>query len=164
MTIEYTYSQGQWTETNSMAEWTAEMDYADWLQASGFSRHASFIIGPERLDDTGARMCFYRSESGGRTFVEICLDESTPDYVITPDLPSLLLFIKEFGPIVRQDETSVAIRDLATVGKKIFHSHHGHYSDEVCLDCDPVEHQSQQLHLREWQRKRNERQAREGDK
>lgn len=156
MTIEYTYNRGEWIETNELPEWQDGTDFNDLLTLAGFERYREVVIGGR--DELDPQIAIYRSVKGGRALATVCLDGDTLDLILLPDLPSKLMFMKEFAALAQHNVVHEAIEEVVGMAKKLFRAYHGHYHDEHCRHCDPVEFDEAQERRREWERKVAERQ------
>jgi hypothetical protein len=132
----YTYSKGQWTDGNDFPQRSENEGFVEYLCRIGYGKN-KLNVGPD--DDPFIEI--YET-SDGSSFYAIVNPLGTDCYEVSiPDFPSLMVFMKEFGPAfaaLSAERGQHKILDLLT---KLFRVYHGHATNAVCMKCDPKEWQ-----------------------
>ena len=111
------------------------------------------------------------SEFGTYTYISNQIDENKGKYyalveVVLPDFschailvstPADLFHLRLTLQPLFQNEALHRLDTLITAAEKMFHAHHGHYVDQVCWDCDPIEKRSRDEHTRKMEKSIAER-------
>lgn len=132
---EYTYTQGQWTETNSLPPWEDADTSETWLNRAGYSTHL-FGVGIATDD---IKVFPSQDDTKDGYLAQVCPDGSRVYDVVLPDFPSLMLFLRDFGPAFSAMRLDSRAQDFDDIMRKLFRVYHGHDMLSVCQECDPDE-------------------------
>ena len=132
----YTYHLGTWGETEIPSYTSEDRTY---LTSLGYESLPDIEIGGE--DDI--RITIYPSLSNnGKSFV--FFNTLFHWYVILiDDFPSMMQFLREYGPVCSAANTEFQIEELLKIAEKAFHASHGHGYEIACPVCDPNEYRRQ---------------------
>jgi hypothetical protein len=81
----------------------------------------------------------FESRKSDTFFVDVCWDGCTCRQIFLPDFPSLLMFLRDFGPVFQLSALRFDIEEMKEMMVRTFRKEHGHDSRSVCKDCDPLE-------------------------
>lgn len=130
----YTYSKGQWTNGNDLPQWSDDEEFSAYLERIGYSS-PKLTIGSEH----GSSIEIFESSDSGSFYASVAPMDTTCYEVFLPDFPSLMLFLKEFGPAFSALSSERNQSDILSLLEKIFRVYHGHAAYEICKQCDPQE-------------------------
>ena len=130
----FTYARGQWIDGSDVPEWKGEEEFDNFLERVGFSA-AKISFG----SDFDNPIDIHESKDG-RSFYASISPLGTSCYgVFLPDLPSLMMFLRDFGAVVSLIDLQDKIELIRRVSEKLFRAYHGHDPSAVCNKCDPYE-------------------------
>lgn len=131
----YTYTRGVWTDGIDLPPFGDDEQTADYLERIGF-HPAPHRFGSEAL----AQIDLYEGAYGGRSdFYAVVTPVGNHGYdVHVSDFPSVMQFIKDFGPAFAAHELQMQVAELNARFAKYFRAEHGHDADTSCKVCDPV--------------------------
>lgn len=129
---EFTYSRGQWTDGMSLSPWQSNEEFKGYLARIGYNNHP-LSIGSEN----GPQIEVYPSDDESSFLAVVSpLGNGTFD-VHLPDLPSLMMFMKDFGPSFSAIHAADEQAEISELLRKLFRAYHGHDSYNACQKCDP---------------------------
>ena len=128
----YTYSKGQWTDGNDLPQWADNEDFSAYLDRIGHSS-SKLSVGSEH----GSCIEIYESSSSSSFYASVAPLGSTCYEVFLPDFPSLMLFLKDFGPIFSALNIESDQSEIIKILEKLFRVYHGHEPYNLCRQCDP---------------------------
>jgi hypothetical protein len=140
----FTYSRGQWTDGHDLPVWGDDEEFTAYLERIGYSS-SKLCVGSEH----GSCLDIYESSDGGSFFVSAAPMGTTCYEVFLPDFPSLMLFLKEFGPAFSMLSTGDDHREVLALLEKLFRVYHGHAAYEICKQCDPQGWEASMRHREE---------------
>ena len=129
----YTYTKGQWTDGNDLPEWADNEDFSEYLDRVGYSP-AKLCVGSEH----GSCIDIYESSDLGSFYASVAPLGGTCYEVFLPDFPSLMLFLKDFGPIFSALNIESDQSEILKLLEKLFRAYHGHEAYAICKQCDPT--------------------------
>lgn len=86
----YTYSRGAWADGNTLPAWRDDEDFETYRVRLGYTSGPQWF-GPE----FGARIAIYASKRDSTYLADVCPDGCSGAQVLLPDLPSLMMFIRD---------------------------------------------------------------------
>jgi hypothetical protein len=145
------YDRGTWDLIEDPFTWESGVDWEKVSRRLGYGSPADW--GGE---DTEFRPNFAVYEALETTtftqrwpyLIDVSVGGDCSSFVLVPELPSLLLFLKEYGPIFEAARIGGYLEELHGMAKKLFHAEHGHYPYDVCRNCAPVEYRRQEEAVR----------------
>lgn len=142
------YARGEWTKLPfSPWEDLKETNYEEMLRAVGYEAWGN--VGEEDSCPSTA-IQVYRAEKSTPTtekwtyFVCLSMGPSVFEEVWVKDLPSLLQFLREFGPVFQTQSREEVVSFLKETLTKAFRVWHGHDATFACQDCDPLRYREEQ--------------------
>lgn len=143
MAKSWTYTRGEWTEIPTpWNEYPQLKNIEDMRLAAGYKHWGD--LGDEEKSSVYMHVFIATTESvvtvRWKYYVEFSLlAESYFEEVWIADLPSLLQFLREFGPIFQTEVQGIFVSFLKATLTKVFQVWHGHDAEEPCSRCDPNE-------------------------
>ena len=130
----YTYTRGEWKDGNDHPEWADSEDFRSYMTRIGY-RTLGLTIGSEH----GSSIEVFEAADGKSFYANITPCGSNCYEVFIPDFPSLMLFMKEFGPIFAAISIESDQREMLNSLEKLFRVYHGHAAHNICRECAPEE-------------------------
>jgi hypothetical protein len=141
------YVRGLWDQIEDPFAWPEGEDWERVYQRLGYGSPSQW----------GGEEAFYRPSLGvherGRAptsftdrfpyLLDVSVSGESSVFVLIPDFPSLLLFLREYGPVFESARTGGYLEELHEMASKIFRAEHGHSFSDVCLSCDPDRYTAQ---------------------
>jgi hypothetical protein len=129
---DWQYNRGVWEEVPSPFSPNIR-DWDEAVRASGYRRMES--VGS--LDtDTNIRIYIHNRQDG--YLCELAPGPCSSFTVLCPDMPSLLMFLRDYAPLVQRQVTSDFLAGLQTTMNRAFEAWHGHDTFNVCRQCDHI--------------------------
>lgn len=128
----YTYSKGQWTDGNDLPQWSDNEEFSAYLERIGYSS-PKLSVGSEH----GSSIEIFESSDSSSFYASVSPMGTTCYEVFLPDFPSLMLFLKEFGPTFSALSSESNQSEILNLLEKLFRVYHGHAAYEICKQCDP---------------------------
>lgn len=130
----FTFIRGEWQDGNPLPEWEENEDYDDYLEKVGYPRTArAAIFGHE----DGGNIEVFEAEEGSSFLANISPSGGVFYEVYLPDLPSFMMFIKDYGTVLAAESINTTQQQLLALNEKLFRAQHGHSYHGVCKECDP---------------------------
>jgi hypothetical protein len=129
----WSYNRGAWEEVPYPFLFAEGEDWDKAIRALGYA-----LKIPERENDP----CLSIWERTGQSvqpwayllwFSLAGLDDGA-DLILIPDLPSLLMFLRDYEGIIQRQR----LNDVLNMLPQVFQAWHGHAWYEDCRECDPV--------------------------
>lgn len=131
--MKFTFNRGSWEEGNILPEWLEDEGFDDYLERVGFNTVES-IFGHEH----GSHIRIFESTNGKSFYASVCPTGSTIDEVYLPDLPSLMIFIRDYASAFSNESSNSNSLEILQLLEKLFQLHHGHPAYSNCQQCDPI--------------------------
>ncbi len=128
----FTYSRGQWSEGIDLPKWEDNEEFSTYLERIGYTS-SKVNIGSEH----GSLIEIYESSSQSSFYASVCPMGSTCYEVFISDFPSLMMFMREFGPAFSALNVDGQQQQILELLEKTFRVYHGHAAHELCAQCDP---------------------------
>lgn len=128
----FTYTRGQWADGIDLPAWADDEEFSAYLHRIGYSS-CRLCVG----DEHGSSLELYESSDGSSFYANVTPMGSACYEVFLPDFPSLMLFLKEFGPAFSLLNTESRQHEILSLLEKLFQAYHGHDAYELCKQCDP---------------------------
>jgi hypothetical protein len=128
----FTYNRGQWTDSCDLPEWADNEEFSAYIRRIGYAI-SRLCVGAEH----GSCIELYESSNDGSFYASVAPMGSTCYEVFLPDFPSLMLFLKEFGPAFSLLSSEGEQHEIFNLLEKLFRVYHGHAPYELCKQCDP---------------------------
>jgi hypothetical protein len=90
----YTYTKGEWTDGNDLPKWDDSEDFSAYLYRIGYSP-SKLCVGSEH----GSCIVLYESFDASSFYAIVAPLGGKCYEVFLPDFPSMMLLLKDFGPI-----------------------------------------------------------------
>jgi hypothetical protein len=127
------YNRGQWSHIEDPF---GDNDVDTCLKEMGFENRT--LLGVDDSYSLSAEIWEAKEDSAKWQFVifvQITTGRYTPVFVV--DLPSMIMFLKDFQPLASHGLLQDFQGVLSTIIDKVFHAWHGHGWEEACRECDP---------------------------
>lgn len=148
----WAYTRGMWEQVIDPFQFPDGTDWDNEIRKLGYSRQTS-----EREYEPYCSI--WRQGSGTPQpwpyLVWFSLSGDGADFILIRDLPSLLMFMQSYGAVMQ----TLRLDSVLDVLPKFFYAWHGHYMDEDCMECDPVEVDARRARLAERRAKQQAKQA-----
>lgn len=141
----FTYDQGTWNEGMPLPELGDDEQHSDYFQRIGYSPYGT------RMGNEGGIELELHESNSGRAFYAVVTPAGNAVYdVYLPNFPSLMQFLKDYGPAFTLTRLRTDIEELSEAFRKLFHALHGHDAYTFCKKCDPKAWEEAQAHIRRW--------------
>lgn len=130
---EYTYKDRQWSVSDTLPEVNEKENFDSWIDHCGFQPGGS-KFGLEGFP----RVEVYETKGSPRFLACVSPLETTYFYVVIPDFPNLMMFLREYVPVFISADIYSHLDLLVQWMDKLFHAYHGHGPLDSCYECDPV--------------------------
>ena len=141
----FTYTRGQWTDGSGLPEQVDNEEFSAYIRRIGYSA-SRLCVGSE----DGPSVELYESSDRSSFYANVVPMGSTCYEVFLPDFPSLMLFMKEFGPALSLLNTETQQQEILSLLEKLFRVYHGHAAYELCKECDPKGWEANLKRNEEW--------------
>jgi hypothetical protein len=133
------YTRGNWEEIDNPLDELQETDFTAEMRRAGYGKEG--IHGSAQEYEPSLEL-YRETQSTAIThrypfLVWVSLSGDRFDPVFLPDLPSILMFLRDFAPLVHQQSKEFRAQLLETAVRKAFHAWHEHDVEEICALCDP---------------------------
>lgn len=130
----FTYSRGQWSDGIDLPEWGEGEEFDSYLERLGFSP-SKMTIGWEH----GSCIDIYENDASKSFLASVSPRGTTCYEVLLPDFPSLMMFMRDFGPTFAALNVESDLSEIRNVIDKFFRATHGHDASDICRECAPYE-------------------------
>ena len=149
--IAWKYHFGEWTEIEDPLLWNEGEEWGTTLQRAGYRDYPQFTLGGQ-FSSIIAQL--YLKKDDEPPYLITFGISDTVENVYIDSLPSLMYWLREYGPFYSLIQIAETQDDLLTLFGRAFRAWHGHDYNDVCLRCAP----NQFKQLQELRQKLMERQ------
>lgn len=128
----FTYTRGKWTDGIDLPEWKDNEEFSDYIERIEY-QSSKLNIGSQH----GPQIEVYESSTHNSFYASICPMGGTCYEVLISDFPSLMMFVKEYGPAFSTLNIEGSQQEILELLEKTFRVYHGHAAHEMCQECDP---------------------------
>ncbi|NOT10988.1 MAG: hypothetical protein HOP23_03995 [Methylococcaceae bacterium] len=130
MKNEFTFNRGEWLKTDTLPDRLDDEAFDSWRSRAGIGECVT------HLGHGSLVLCMYEVTGTGSYFSELCLDGVNVEHAVMANLPSMLMFIKDYAPLVYQALTHDWQHEVKRYLGTAFTVWHGHSIDRLCKQCD----------------------------
>lgn len=128
----YTFNRGIFEDGSPLPEWRDSEDFEDYLA------RIDYLAGKTSFgSEFGGQLHIYESSSHTSFYANVSPSGSTEYDVFLPDLPSMMMFIKDYGGVFSAASANDAQQEVLQLLEKFFQAEHGHAAHSICEQCDP---------------------------
>jgi hypothetical protein len=128
----FTFNRGSWEDGSPLPEWQDDENSDDYRQRIGYAGERT-LFGHEY----GGHLEIYESSADDSFYASICPAGGTCYEVFLPDLPSFMMFIRDYAAAFSTEATNVSQQQVFDLLEKMFRVQHGHSAQAICQQCDP---------------------------
>ena len=132
--MKFTFSRGNWGDTNSLSEWNDGEEFEDYLGRIGFST----VAGSFGHRDGGQIELYESSSNNGSFYASVCPSGGNVYEVYLPDFPSMMMFVRDYATAFSAESINCLQQEVLSILEKQFQVQHGHPAHTICHKCDPV--------------------------
>jgi hypothetical protein len=143
------YTRGEFSEDDTLPECDDIEDWSDYPTTAGFDS-----FGTRLGDEDGGSFKIHASKKGRSYLVDFSLTGNEWEFIHIPDFISMMMFLRDFGPIIELSALREDINQMKTLTERTFRKYHEHEVSVVCKECDPLEFRDREKWVRERLAKR----------
>lgn len=128
----FTFNRGTWENDNPLPAWGDDEDSTEYLKRLGYSSRAAFYG-----DEHGGQLDIHESSKNNSFFAQVCPNGGSVYEVYLPDLPSMMIFIRDYAATFSAESANVSQQQILELLEKLFRVQHGHHASAICAQCDP---------------------------
>jgi hypothetical protein len=134
--IDFTFENGIWKKGSPLSEdGYDDINWDDCVSKLGYE-----LINYTRFgDEFSSNAIIRKHKTNDSSLAEVAIFYEEYKVVYIPDFPSLMIFVRDFCSSFSLSYLQRAQEELNSSVNKIFRAYHGHDSNEICRECDPVE-------------------------
>lgn len=134
--IDFTFENGIWKKGSSLSEdGCDDLDFDDYISKLGYDSFNYTKFG----DEFSPKAIIRKHKDNDSSLAEVAIFFEEYKLVYIPDFPSLMMFVRDFCSSFSLSYLQQTQEELNSSVNKIFRAYHGHDSNDICRECDPVE-------------------------
>lgn len=129
----FTFNRGTWEDGHPLPEWDGSDNFNEYLNRVGYQAYKTIYGDPE-----SSNIEVYAASGNNTFFASVCPTGDACYEVYLPDLPSLMMFLKDYSTVFSTASANSSLQQMLSMQEKLFHANHGHHAYESCKQCDPT--------------------------
>ena len=141
----FTFNRGTWEDGHPLPKWEDNEDFNEYLSRAGYRAYKTIYGDPE-----AGHIEVYAAEKDNTFFASVCPAGDFCYEVYLPDLPSLMMFLKDYSTVFSAASTNSSLQQMLVLQEKQFRATHGHDAYVSCKECDPTGWEAQERVRKEY--------------